>query len=183
VPDRRHPAIQSVQSASNVPTCSDPLLHHRSRSPARHRARNTAPPPPSALELAPDRTRPETDRTLPELTRVPARPSSHRHYRLLPCTQCTTPSWRNRPRRRIVSDEVHLDRAHAFCLYIEGSPLEATLALICFLSSSHPSIVPCRRLAEERSPPESSSYSSRSPSAEVEVAVAPAVPCSFSLDP
>jgi hypothetical protein len=58
---------------------------------ARHQARSTAPPPPSALELTPDRTGPETDHTLPELPRVPARPSRHRHPRMLPCTQCTVP--------------------------------------------------------------------------------------------
>jgi hypothetical protein len=100
------------RACNGVPVHPTLVWPRFARTMARHQAKSTAPPPPSTLELTPDRTGPETDHTLPELPRVPARPSRHRHPRMLPCTQCTVP-----PQRA-----AHGDQLHPMMVYPRPSP-------------------------------------------------------------
>jgi hypothetical protein len=101
------PGCQSAQRTGHVPARADPLLHRRSRTPARHRVASPMPllPCPRVNQTDPDELRFRLDRTEPDPP--PCDTASHRHPLLAPCTQCTMPPQRNRPKRPIASDEAH----------------------------------------------------------------------------
>jgi hypothetical protein len=83
-----------------------------------HRAPVSKPPLPCAATHRHAHATPRFAGHVTETTPFLTARGNHRHRRPHAWTQCTTPSRRNCPRRRIVSDEVYLDRAHAFYLYI-----------------------------------------------------------------
>jgi hypothetical protein len=106
-PIRRDRAAQSAQRVCHIPAHTEPLLHRRSHTPARHRTVNARTPMPCT---AMHRDTPTAHRFTPRRSkncRAPAEPPSHRHCPPVPCTQCTTP-----PRRTAHDTQCHPSPVH-----------------------------------------------------------------------
>jgi hypothetical protein len=161
VPDRRHRAIQSAKHTGRVPAHADPLLHHRSCTPAWHRVASTMPPSPWPHVAQTDPGEPYFSHTRTEPDRKPTGPLRHRRSAPNPWTLRTMPSlsadhdaqWsptqahhRSSPRRQIKAEAP------------SGSHPSLSFAPLHSLSPAGAH----RRAAEMKSSPENASSSVRS---------------------